>query len=149
MGSTSSNSAFVARRIDCYDIVYGSEVYSKFDANGESRTFFELVYEDPVEIDPETIGQFIGFSDKNGDRIFEGDALYRFDVQGGQTVIVAYRAGLHGFARFGQDGECTEFEPLYDSDTQKLNCDFSKTIRLGRAPHKVESMIANVIANEY
>lgn len=38
------------------------------------------------EVDPETVGQFIGFIDKNGTKIFEGDICHFFYDQGGWDI---------------------------------------------------------------
>lgn len=51
-------------------------------------TIFTLTKVGYREVDPDTVGQFTGFTDKNGKEIYEGDILENYD-----QALVTFRDG--------------------------------------------------------
>lgn len=63
------------------------------------------------EIDPDTVGQFTGVSDKDGAKIFEGDIVKQFFDFGLEiTAEAVFREGAFGLS--ARRGGTTEFTPF-------------------------------------
>lgn len=106
---------FKGKRIDNGEWVEGNIVWSN-DAVNEYRTIIipkeksnmfssskndDLGFENWYLVDPETICQYIGFTDKNGRKIFEGDVIrYTNEVIGTkEAVYIKYNEFYGGFCR--------------------------------------------------
>ncbi len=73
--------------------VYGN-LSIKFD-----MAFIQIYLEDTrsyedVEVEPETVGEFIGLPDKNGKDIYEGNLL---KLDSGRKVVVIFKNGAFGY----------------------------------------------------
>ena len=56
-----------------------------------------------VEVDPATVGQYTGLTDKNGKRIFEGDKLKPFDDEI-DKMVVEFHCGTFMLCLYGERG---------------------------------------------
>ena len=61
-----------------------------------------------VEVIPETVGQYTGFTDKNGKRIFEGDMIKPFDDEI-DKMVVEFRLGQFLLCLYGERGYMAEY----------------------------------------
>ena len=70
-----------------------------------------------VEVRPETVCQFTGFFDQNGDRIFEGDILNDTVSDGIATWVPEHGAFM--IREVGHDGNVTQYHRLEGDATRK------------------------------
>lgn len=83
-------------------------------------------YPDWYAIDPETVGQFTGLTDKNGKKIFEGDII-KFSINNSNAEIgkIIFVRGAFQFERIELPEDFDEYE-----DSERWTFDDDKIVML-------------------
>ena len=120
---------FRGKREDTGEWVYG--YYAHLPSAAGAADIIYVPASDPddsnhtVFVDPETLGQYTGLTDKNGVKIFEGDIVHLYGDKDTSTRFINYKA-LVIFAHGGFcaiDGTLDDYAVCRFDFTSSLNCE--------------------------
>ena len=103
---------FRGKRTDTGTWVYGDlqhvqKICTTEEAEKSGKRSMQVVRIANYDVDEETVGQFIGTTDKNENEIYEGDIIKTddgLDISG--YYVVSYDIGTTGFVCVGKDVHC-------------------------------------------
>ena len=140
---------FRGRRLDNSEWVVGIFSYSKWYLNGEFTG--EITYyirpvgtQDAFEIDVSTAGQYIGLTDKNGNRIFEGDIIkqiwHKSNERDKRSVGKIF-FDERNFAYAAMDVETGEIIPIGRADADNWEVERIGNVHENRKPENADPKI--------
>lgn len=109
---------FRGKRLNNGEWVYGSYWYSH-----RSNTYQHFVFDDGnvwVGVEPDTVGQFTGLTDKNGVKIFDGDVIEYTDGCNDWLGAVKYASDDAQFVARFIGGDVESFDNLYIGDCEVI-----------------------------
>lgn len=89
-----------------------------------------VMYGQDYKVDPDTIGQFTGLTDKNGMKIFEGDIIEYTDGCNDWLGAVKYASDDAQFVVRFIGGDVESFDNLYSGDCEVIGNIYDNTERL-------------------
>ena len=103
---------------DCEPIADGCYYINDWQAKIDTG-----MYGQDYKVDPSTVGQFTGLTDRNGVKIFEGDVIEYTDRCNDWLGAVKYACGDAQFVVRFIGGDVESFDNLYSGDCEVIGYD--------------------------
>ena len=94
---------FRGKRLDSGEWLYGDLMHDNLGGCYVYPLYAENLYAEN-KVDPDTVGEFSGMTDKNGVKVFEGDIVEVFDFTS------AYASKYRGVVKMYRGSWCVEYE---------------------------------------
>lgn len=101
----------------------------------------------PFSVVPETVGQYTGWTDKNGKKIFEGDILKYTRKNWHEPFSSKNGTDLIGFLEIYYDDTCSTFKYWHYDENRKLFGSGFLLLNDSRAEETIIEVIGNVYDN--
>lgn len=126
------------KRIDTGE--WGEGYFIGLQSKLTGKDIFLIVDENEVyhKVDPETIGEYTGITDKNGVRIFEGDIVLKRTYQGKKPFPVAYHDGMFHCGWGGGSSTATHGYTLADKQIEVIGNIYDNPELLGGDDHAAD-----------
>ena len=111
---------FRGKRVDNGEWVEGYYSPVNIPITGNMGHFINVGGYRAVEIDPETVSQFTGLTDRNGVKIFEGDIIEYTDGCNDWLGAVKYASDDAQFVVRFIGGDVESFDNLYSGDCEVI-----------------------------